>query len=206
MYPNGIKNPIMSIRMRLRYDTRKVHERLDHSFSTFDLTSNHDYERFLRTHINGLAAIESLLERQAPTPAVAALPRLNYLPLALADHAALPGNGPHPPAPDLLALPEPALTPITSPETATGLIYVIAGSRLGARILATRVNAASTVMPATYLNEESGSAYWQQFVSALEVDFKTGSGYYHLRQGALSGFDLFQQAFNRALSIDDSSR
>ena len=186
--------------MRLRRDTRRAHKRLDDSFSSLDLASKDDYERFLRAHINGLAVIEGFLERQVPTPAVAALARPRYLPLAVADHAALPGNGLSPPAPDLRSLPEPALTEPNSPEIATGLIYVIAGSRLGARILAPRVNAASTGMPATYLLEESGSGYWKQFLDALEVDFDNARAYHRLKQGALTGFDLFQRAFEGTLS------
>lgn len=174
-----------SVRMRLREATRRSHERVDSLFSSFDLGSPGGYAAFLEAHFIAMDRLEQHIDYGKLPLSINSLPAIDYRPLLAADLAGLTGE-----TPSRLAAPRTAITP----DEMVGLIYVKAGSRMGAQILLRRVRDLNPDLPVRYLAERAGIGYWQCFIAALETDFSTQPDIHGLENGAEAGFGFFEDA------------
>lgn len=116
----------MSLRLRLRQDTRAAHERLDVIAGALNLARRADYVRFLSAHAS---AYDVLRHADRDTSAL----MYQRMRAAQADLAVL-GADAQETQPNLSV--DPCIEPI-------GLSYVILGSHLGARQIVKQVTASS---------------------------------------------------------------
>ena len=174
----------MSIRMDLKLATADRHEALDRAFSGFALASRSGYEAFLRAHAAAVFPLEERLE---------ALGIHQWLPdwpdrrrrAALAQDLQTLG----------LSKPEPLWLPAIDTRGIAGAVYVLEGSRLGARFLARHVLASedTSLHAATaYLTHHAELPLWPTFVAAL--DQLDPAQIPDLRTAALQVFDVFANA------------
>ncbi|USQ96108.1 biliverdin-producing heme oxygenase [Caulobacter sp. RL271] len=82
-------------------------------------------------------------------------------------------------------------------DFAAGLLYVLEGSRLGARFLARQVRAADAALPLAYLTHGEDHDLWRSFVVWLEAIPKVGFRTDAAEAGARYGFQYFSDAFER---------
>ncbi|MBB4657693.1 biliverdin-producing heme oxygenase [Parvularcula dongshanensis] len=162
-----------ALRFELRTDTREAHETVDAVFDRFELGDPQGYAAFLRAHH---AALTSLPLDPPPY----GLPPIRLLPLLEADLAAL---GDLPPARPLLALPGEA--------ERLGAYYVVAGSRLGGRVLERQWREAGGRGPGAYLSDRETDACWRALLDLLkDRSFPKEK----VEAGARAAFDQFRAA------------
>ena len=76
-----------------------------------------------------------------------------------------------------------------------GLLYVLEGSRLGARFLARQVGATGAGLPLAYLTHGDGGDLWRSFLAWLDAIPKVGFRTDVAEAGARYGFQCFSDAF-----------
>lgn len=175
-----------TIRPYLRAFTGPLHAQVDAAFGTFDLTTRDGYRAFLRAHARALPALETALERGGFGARLADWPQRRRSATLAEDLAAL-GETPPPPLPQ----------PTTHADLGAwcwGAGYVLEGSRLGGRVLARQVQAATPDAPVAYLGHGSELPLWPRFVEALEAAVSLPSDAEALRAGAEAAFGLFLEA------------
>ncbi len=98
-----------------------------------------------------------------------------------------------------LGLEVPSFQPaeVSSPEAVAGLLYVLEGSRLGAKFLARQVRAAGAGLPLAYLTHGEGQDLWRSFLAWLDAIPKVGLRTDAAEAGARYGFRCFSEAFER---------
>ena len=176
-----------SPRAYLRAATRAAHDRLEAAFGTHDLASRVGYAAFLRQHATALLPLEAALERADAATLVADWPSRTRSAALLDDLAAL-GE----PLPEALAAPA-----IAGPAAVFGVLYVLEGSRLGARLLVRRAEASAVpvVRAATaYLRHGEGAGLWPSFLALLDRSAYVRAAPEQTLAGALAAFELFEQA------------
>lgn len=96
-----------------------------------------------------------------------------------------------------LGLETPALGTASVPSQAfgAGLLYVLEGSRLGARFLVRQAGAGSADLPTAYLTHGEGQDLWRTFLAWLEAIPKVGFRTDEAEAGARYGFRCFSEAF-----------
>lgn len=151
-------SPDLSLRTRLRQETRANHEALDRLFDGLTIDDSALYRRFIRMNHAAHAAIEPRLATSpiAPTWSRSAGPRLAGL---QADMQAL----------ELQPLEGPDLhLDFADPASAAGIAYVLEGSRLGAKMILKGARANGAVKaPTHYLEASSETAPFADFLNAL---------------------------------------
>lgn len=171
------------LRERLRVETRAAHDRVDAAFSRFDLLDREGYGAFLLAHAKALPALETALDEAGAASIVADWPERRRTPALEAD---LKGLG--------LRRPERRPVPkLGGAAEALGALYVLEGSRLGARLLLGRVRASSDpdVRGAVaYLSHGEAHRFWPSFLLALERRPYEPA----VVDGALAAFALFGRA------------
>ena len=184
------RTPAAGIREGLRTATARAHERLDSYARRVNLADQRNYGRFLKAQSGPVKALEAALEqfgvaRLLPDWSLrrrtAALEHdLEYLHL-------------HPESSPSVCL--------TSRAQAFGTLYVLEGSRLGARVLLQQIlDAAPALEPATrFLRHGSEHRLWPTFLRALEA--KVGAdNMAKCVQGARNAFALFEHSFMEAFA------
>jgi len=175
-----------SLRDRLRVATTDNHAALDAAVSGWRLQTASGYGAFLSASAAALSPLEHALERAGVGSWLPDWP-------ARARGAAL--------AQDLAALglsaPTSEPADVASPAFGAGLLYVLEGSRLGARFLARQVRAADTDLPLAYLTHGEGQDLWRSFLVWLEAIPKVGFRTDAAEAGARYGFQYFSDAFER---------
>lgn len=187
----------MSLRQQLRCATTPLHHQVDAAFSAYALHTRDGYSDFLLAHARALFGLELALEGAGIERLLADWPQRRR-------RDALRH--------DLLALDLAVPTPLTLPDTldnATcwGLVYVLEGSRLGARLLLEQVD--KTPWPGQldalhYLQHAGDSTLWPRFLSQLE-QAAGGLDAAAVCRGAELGFQLFITAAghsSHAVAID----
>lgn len=173
-----------TLRDRLRALTSQDHAALDAIASALDLETALGYGDFLRASAAALIPLELALERAGVEGWLDDWPlRSRRAALAL-DLAALGLSAP---------VSEPEPTP--SRAFGVGLLYVLEGSRLGARVLARRVRQAEPDMPVAYLTHGDDAHPWRSFLTWLEAQPKVGLRTDEAVAGARYGFQCFSAAF-----------
>ncbi|GGD71174.1 biliverdin-producing heme oxygenase [Croceicoccus mobilis] len=137
-------------RFFLRERTRQQHEATEEAFAPFDLGDPAHYRAFLTAHAMVLPRIELAVTGRGWPRFHPRLPRV-------ADDLAAMGAW----------LPVPMIAPTISEAGIWGVQYVLEGSKLGGRVLASRLAEGS---PARYLTPDPDmSASWQDFCAAFDA-------------------------------------
>lgn len=189
----------ISLRDRLRAATSEDHAALDAVVAGWRIETPIGYGAFLNASYAALAPLELALEQAGVAEQ---LPDWSQR----ARRAAL--------AADLaeLGLEAPSFEPaeVSSPEAVAGLLYVLEGSRLGAKFLARQVRAAGAGLPLAYLTHGEGPDLWRSFLAWLDAIPKVGFRTDAAEAGARYGFRCFSDAFETrapvgALNVRDGA-
>lgn len=177
-----IETRIEPFHQQLRSHTRTCHERVDAAFSMFDLSDPGSYADFLRAHATALLPLEAWM--RADELIAGWHGRSDALRTDLAE------IGVEAPPPLRLNMP-------SDEATRWGALYVLEGSRLGGRVLGSRVGEG---LPRAYLGAPFSSAAWRDLLSALDrCGAHEDAGW---RNTALAGanatFALFERAVGHA--------
>ncbi len=165
-----------ALRSLLKEATVDIHDRLDHAFGALDLTTRAGYGVFLSAQAGALDAVLPICARLGDLPSLAPL-----RPLIACDMESL--GAPRAPCLAMRAQAHPL-----------GAYYVVAGSRLGAQILARRVQGSGdpAVRAATmYLSDRSALDAWRAW---LAVAGTVEVGHDRIVEGALATFALYEGA------------
>ena len=174
------------LRERLRAATADAHQALDARFGAFDLTSIAGYCRFLEASAAALLPLETALERSGVARLFSDWPQRSRRTTLLADLDCIGGVA--------NPLPSPAAM---SRHEMLGAMYVLEGSRLGAKYLLRAVAGCSQpqIEAATrYLRHGSGLPLWQLFLERLEREPVTPDGEAGTIEGARRAFAMFTKA------------
>ena len=176
----------ISLRDHLRAVTTESHAALDATVAGWRIETPLSYGAFLSASAAALAPLELALEDAG---VVAWLPDwpLRARRAALAHDLAALG----------LEVPSHAPARVPDRDFAAGLLYVLEGSRLGARFLVRQVRAADAGLPLAYLTHGEGQDLWRSFVAWLEALPKVGFRTDAAEAGARYGFHRFSDAFER---------
>lgn len=183
-------------RYSLRAATDHLHRDLDRLAAGFNLADLLHYRRFLQANAATLIAIEQLLENAGVAQLLPDWPDRSRRTAILSDLHSLEAGV------QLLALRRSAPTP----AEVFGILYVLEGSRLGARVLLERVLASSdeNVRNASaYLRhghpDHEGGRLWQSFLQQLETN-EAADDQTQTVSGAVYAFTMFIRSFGQAAS------
>lgn len=171
------------LRDRLRAATAQSHAALDAQVAAWDIETPRGYRAFLSASALALIPLEHALERAGVgewLPDWESRVRRD----ALARDLAALGQPP----------PAAAAAIVPSSDFGAGLLYVLEGSRLGARYLARQVRVADPGAPLAYLTQGEGGDLWRTFLTWLEKP-NVGTRTDETEAGARYGFQYFSDAF-----------
>ena len=177
-----------SIRERLRDFTRPLHEQVDTAFGAYALNQREGYRAFLRAHAAAVFPLETMLEAAGVAVQLPDWPQRSRRAALAADlqamQAGVPAWAPLAPSAGFPAL--------------WGALYVLEGSRMGARYLARKVAAAplQPPLPRAYLEHGERDGLWQSFVPALQAAASPAC-LDAMQAAAHAAFDVFLQAARR---------
>lgn len=172
-----------SLRDRLRAATADSHAALDAQVAAWKIETPLGYGAFLSASAMALAPLELALERAGVVEWLPDWPqrvRRTALARDLADLG--------------LEAPPFAAAHVPSPDFGAGLLYVLEGSRLGARFLARQVRGAGHGLPLNYLIQGEGDDLWRSFLTWLGKP-NVGTQTDEAEAGARYGFQCFSDAF-----------
>lgn len=169
----------------LRTATADCHRRVDQIYSTARLSDRLAYGNFLRAQAAACLPLEASLERAGVAGVVEDWPERVRGPLILADLAELEIEKP--------ALAEaPAMT---SAPAMLGALYVLEGSRLGAKLLKRSVPAN---FPAAFL-AGTRSLSWRSFLARIDHHLGTSERRAEAIDAARRVFSVFEESGRRFL-------
>ncbi|MBR0926409.1 biliverdin-producing heme oxygenase [Bradyrhizobium diazoefficiens] len=175
------------LRERLRDATAAAHRELDAQLSSFDLTVLTGYRRFLQASAGALLPLEAALVVAGVTDIFPDWPERARSAAIAADLGRLGSAAPSPVS----------VLPLT-PGGLLGTMYVLEGSRLGAKFLLKEVAEAADprISAATlYLRHGAGQRLWQSFLAKLESE---ACDEVEVIAAARMAFAAFEQAADRA--------
>lgn len=181
-----------TLRFRLKDATAEAHARLDARMADQDLSDRGVYGRFLQAHAAVIGPAERALEQAGVSRLLADWPERRRAPALTSDmdRLRLTGGG--------------AWEPVIAGEAESfGALYVLEGSRLGGRILASRVEASSDAdvrEAVAYLNHGVGERLWMSFLNSLEASVDTRAGLARAQCSALSVFTAFSDALDESFA------
>lgn len=176
------------LRERLRDATAAAHRELDAQLSSFDLTVMAGYRRFLQASAGALLPLEAALVEAGVARMFPNWPERSRSAAIAADLARL-GSA---------AQPTVSVPPLTS-SGMLGTMYVLEGSRLGAKFLLTEVAdlADPRITEATcYLSHGAGKRLWQSFLWKLQSEEARDEN--QVIEAAHAAFAAFERAADRA--------
>lgn len=182
--PGGLSRS--GLREKLRAATASAHRALDARLSAIDLTSLDGYRHFLEVSAAALLPIEEALERSGVLELFADWPQRSRREAIVADLVCLGGT----------ANPLPPMTTINRQQI-WGTMYVLEGSRLGARYLLRQVADCTEPQIAaatSYLRHGDGLRLWPTFLERLEHEEVTPDGEADMMSAAQRAFAMFARA------------
>lgn len=162
----------------LRAHTQPFHERAERAFARFDLTTSSGYEGFLQAQAAAVIPIEDALESFGAARLLPDWAERRRSGAVRSDLATL--GAAHDPAPSYPA--------VANDAEAWGALYVIEGSKIGARFLLGRIRSRAT----QFLSHRGGPDSWRDFVARLNGLDSTQSD--DARRGAVAAFAFFERA------------
>lgn len=185
------RKPAAGVRHSLRAATAQAHERLDACARRVNLADRQSYGRFLRAQSGPITALETALREFGIARLLPDWPLRSRVSALLYDLEYL----------NLRAdwCPEVQLDSVAQ---AFGTLYVLEGSRLGARVLLQQILAAAPdLKPATrFLSHGSDQRLWSTFLQILEAKVGTGD-LDECVQGAKTAFGLFDASFMQVFAV-----
>jgi heme oxygenase len=200
--PNGLqKNQLdtasppqtVAVRATLRTETAQAHRRLDSLAARFDLCSDKGCSDFLRASAAALIPVEHALERMGVAQFLEDWPARARAGAILADLEALGVTV------------SSGASPVSLPSSRSGLfgaLYVLEGSRLGARALLKQLEAAgdrvrSNLRYLEHGNDKQGGGadLWRTFAARLEGAVTDAPGLEAAVAGAHTVFGVFLDCF-----------
>ena len=178
------------LRERLREATSEAHRELDAQLSAFDLTGLPGYRRFLQASAGALLPLEAALVEAGVADLFPDWPQRSRRAAIAADLARLDS-----------AIPSPVSVPPLTQNGVFGTMYVLEGSRLGAKFLLRTVADAADprVGRATaYLSHGAGQRLWQSFLARLADEDLGPSDEDETIVAAQAAFAAFERAADRA--------
>ncbi|WP_461625772.1 biliverdin-producing heme oxygenase [Bradyrhizobium sp. 25ACV] len=176
------------LRERLRDATAAAHRELDAQLSSFDLTVLAGYRRFLQASAGALLPLEAALVAAGVARIFPDWPERSRSAAIAADLGRL-GSA----AQSTVSVP-----PLT-PSGVLGTMYVLEGSRLGAKFLLKEVAEAADLRmteATSYLSHGAGKRLWQSFLSKLQSEEACDE--VEVIAAARNAFAAFEQAADRA--------
>ncbi len=175
-------------RDRLRDATAAAHRELDGQLSAFDLTIFSGYRRFLQASAGALLPLETALVEAGVAKMFLDWPERSRRAVIAADLGCLGSS-----VQSTVSVP-----PLTH-SGMLGTMYVLEGSRLGAKFLLKTVASAADprIGEATaYLSHGTGQRLWQSFLAKLASDEMCDED--EVIESARTAFAAFEQAADRA--------
>lgn len=179
----------MSARAFLRSATADGHERVDHLFSRFDLSSPAGYCRFLRAQARAFLPIEAELDGAGAAALIPDWTERRRSDLLRADLAALSVTLPEPFRPHLF---------IQDKAPLLGAAYVLEGSRLGGALLKRSVAAG---LPSRFLDSRQSAGSWRNFLKLLDTFLLRQDDLEAAAEAARQVFTRFEWAAKRELEV-----
>jgi heme oxygenase len=187
---SGLPAAIPGLRDRLKQATSGAHRDLDTRLGALDLGRLGGYRRFLEISAAALLPLEAAVEAAGVAAIFADWPGRARRAAISADLAAVGG-----------AARSFEAVPALNRNAVFGALYVLEGSRLGARYLL-KIVARSTdpvIASATaYLRHSAGQHFWQDFLQALEREPFRPDDEAEVAAGASLAFSLFARSAERA--------
>jgi heme oxygenase (biliverdin-IX-beta and delta-forming) len=171
------------LRETLREASAPAHRRLEARFSQFELSSLSGYQHFLEASAAALLPLEAALE-DAGISELFCDWRERSRRLAITADLKLLGGAirPLPPVAQL------------SRNQLFGTMYVLEGSRLGAKSLLRSIDTCGQTLMTTstaYLRHGAGKPFWSTFLVRLERERPTSSDEAEMVRGACDAFEMF---------------
>jgi heme oxygenase len=179
----------VDLRTRLKHATADAHRQLDRSLMAFDLKTTTGYRRFLEASAGALLPLEAALLESGVDDIIQDWPSRSRTDAILKDLTQVEGR--------LHLMPAPAAF---SRSALVGAVYVLEGSRLGARFLLKIVTRAAdpvTGRATAYLSHGSEQQLWEQFLVLLAHEAPRLDED-EVIAGAHTAFGLFSMAAARA--------
>ncbi|MWV28242.1 biliverdin-producing heme oxygenase [Aurantiacibacter rhizosphaerae] len=186
-----------TLRERLRRETGDIHEQVEEAFAHLDLATSHGLAATLRAHIRVMERVLPNLARHADyQQEVQRLHDLAVQSLAASQTAAQgePTQG---------AVGQPVAPPVQLHPLSA--IYVIFGSRLGSRVIASNLKLQEITWPQAaiaYFTDDQTRHLWRQFVQELKEYEDQGD---RIVAEAVSTFNLFLSEAREARALLQSS-
>jgi heme oxygenase (biliverdin-IX-beta and delta-forming) len=183
--------PTSSLRDTIREATRRSHARLDAALSSVDLCRSDDYARFLRGQAEALLPLETALERHGIHDILPDWEQRRRTPAIEHDLSALDIDIDPLPVPDLASRGRDCAADLL------GIAYVLEGSRMGARIILSRVAETpdGAIIGATaFLRHGFGKRFWPTFLATLENDPQARGQPVRVSAAAQMAFGMFECA------------
>ena len=174
------------LREKLKAATALAHRALDARFSTFNLTTVDGYRRFLEASAAALMPLEAALERSGIGELLSDWPQRSRQAAIAADIDRIGG----------IFRPFNSMITLSRPEM-WGVMYVLEGSRLGAKyLLRTIADCADPQMEVAtrYLRHGNGQPLWRSFLEKLEREPSATDGEAETISGAQRAFAMFARA------------
>jgi heme oxygenase (biliverdin-IX-beta and delta-forming) len=179
-----------TLRDKLKQATASAHRSLDARFTGFDLTNISGYRGFLEANAAALLPLEAALEEAGVASIFPDWPERSRRTAILTDLDCV--DGVVQPLGDVAPLGRNAML---------GVMYVLEGSRLGAKYLLRAIDASSEpriVLATSYLSHGAGQRLWPSFLQILEDQSVTLQDEAEIIAGAHLAFALFAEAAARA--------
>ncbi|MDT2020843.1 biliverdin-producing heme oxygenase [Methylocella sp. CPCC 101449] len=177
------------LRHQLRTATNDAHRHLDALFTQLDLRARTSYLSFLEASASALLPLEARLTQRGAAALLDDWPDRTRSEALMRDIRMLGGT----------VAPLSVRDDLDAAEM-TGIIYVLEGSRLGARMLIKTVSASSDpalVSATAYLSHGVGQPLWQNFLSFLDRLTLTPKEIERAIVGARYAFGLFAAGASR---------
>ena len=175
----------------LRKHTKKLHEELDKAFITIDLQNQNDYEKFLNIHAWAIIPLEKKLRESE-----------NFLLIPSAEKRLRSQTIKNDLAQLGLSLPQtslPTMSYINAVSEIAGIMYVLEGSRLGAKVLVKQIKQVPQ-LPTSFLNHGKDENYWSSYISWLNNHTWSNEDQDKAMIAAQSVFKLYLQAVEKFMT------
>lgn len=182
--PIGEVNQLSSVRDRLRSSTAALHAQVDRSLSRLLRREQDGYASFLTTSAAGLLPLERGLYEGGVSAILPDWPQRVRTTALLADLS-------------LLSLPVPRLRSLRDRNLFRfeayqfGVLYVLEGSRLGARAILRSREKSGQTGPTNYLSHGEGLPLWPLFLAQLEASDAAHQDPELALAGATAAFEMF---------------
>lgn len=182
--PIGEVNQLSSIRERLRSSTAALHAQVDRSLSHLLRREQDGYASFLTASAAGLLPLERGLSDGGVSAVLPDWPQRARTAALLADLSMLSL-----PVPRLRALRDKNLFRFEAYQF--GVLYVLEGSRLGARAILRGREKSGQTGPTNYLSHGEGQPLWPLFLAKLEASDAAHQDQELATAGATAAFEMF---------------